>query len=439
MCNSAKPSEKASRPIASISNRSRLIISPHLPLRLICPPSVQMAFVPPSFRPALPSRSRGSNAVCSAPRRAMVASAGAADVPDVLKKILARKVDEIATLKAEVSAAGGEHPVAKALEGGAKRSRAFEKALKMKPGSMTVIAEVKRRSPSKGQIAQIRDVAALGRTYYEGGAGAISVLTDGEGFGGSMGDLEKVVAGQRKFKGEFPGPCPVLRKDFIVDEVQIAEAAVGGAGAVLVIMAAVGKERAGELQEAAWGMGLDVLVEVHDEKELEDAVAIGATVIGVNNRDLRTFNVDIATSLALVDKIPKGVIKVAESGIEETTDAWKLRDAGYSAVLVGESLVRAYEGSSSDSTAYSAGYNQAKGLIAAFKAKGSVEYGPTSTAAFWGKGEGAKEVMVSFLFIFPFVSSPVLMPLCFLYVALTIFRVSFLFPHPSCVMWYRAR
>jgi indole-3-glycerol phosphate synthase len=355
-----------------------------------------MAFVPAAFRPALPSRAPPARpAVCRAPlRTAVIASAGG-DVPDVLKKILARKVDEVAALKAKVAATGPDHLIAKALANkGVERSCAFARALTLPKGTLTVIAEIKRRSPSKGLIGCIKDPGALSRTYHAGGAAAISVLTDDEGFGGSMADLAAVVAQQKKFRGEFPGPCPVLRKDFIVDEVQIAEAAVAGAGAVLLIMAALGRERCGELQEAAWGMGLDALVEVHDEAEVEDAVAIGAKIVGVNNRDLRTFEVDLQTSVRMAKVIPDGIIKVAESGIEECTDAWMLRDAGYSAVLVGESLVRAFEGSAADSTSYSVGYNQAMGLIKAFKAKGSVKYGPTSSAAFWGKGEGAKETLV---------------------------------------------
>lgn len=356
-----------------------------------------MAFVPAALRLPLPVRASAARPVCRAPRRAAVVASAASDVPDVLKKILARKADEVAALKAELEAAGPAHPVAAALaDRGVERPRAFERALTLPKGSLTVIAEIKRRSPSKGLIGKIKDPASLGRTYYEGGAGAISVLTDGEGFGGSMGDLEAVVKEMRKYAGNFPSPCPVLRKDFIVDEVQIAEAAVGGASAILLIMAALGRERCGELQQAAWDMGLDTLVEVHDEAEVEDAAAIGAKVVGVNNRDLRTFEVDLETSVRMADVIPEGMIKVAESGIEECVDAWKLRDAGYSAVLVGESLVRAFEGSYADSTSYAIGYNQAKGLIKAFKAKGSVNFGPTSSAAFWGAGEGAKESLVSF-------------------------------------------
>jgi indole-3-glycerol phosphate synthase len=354
-----------------------------------------MAFVPAALRPPLPRRAFQSRPVCARPRRAGVVASAGTDVPDVLKKILARKADEVAALKAELAAAGPEHPVAATLaRKGVERRRAFETALKLPKGTLTVIAEIKRRSPSKGFIGEIKDPASLSRTYYEGGAAAISVLTDEEGFGGTMEDLKKVVAQQKKFEGNFPGPCPVLRKDFIVDEVQIAEAAVGGASAVLLIMAALGRERCGELQQAAWDMGLDALVEVHDEAEVEDAIAIGATVVGVNNRNLKTFEVDLQTSVRMADKIPDGVMKVAESGVDDCNDAWMLRDAGYCAVLVGESLVKAYEGNMADGTGYTVGYNQAKGLIKAFKAKGSTSFGRMSSAAFWGKGEGAKETLV---------------------------------------------
>lgn len=317
------------------------------------------------------------------------------NVPDVLKNILERKETEVATLKAQVHAAPGDHPVAKMLEkkGNTQRKKAFFSALNLPQGTLTVIAEVKRRSPSKGQIAEIKDAGILSRIYYEGGAGAISVLTDLEGFGGTMADLKRVVEVQATFKGNYPGPCPVLRKDFIIDEIQIAEAAAAGASAVLLIVAALGKERTRELLEATHALGLDALVEVHDEDEVQIALDAGAEIIGVNNRDLRTFEVSLDTSMRLGELIPDNVIKVAESGIAECIDAWKLRDAGFSAVLVGESLVRAYEGSAADSTSYTVGYNQAKGLIKAFKAKGSVAFGSASTAAFYGKGEAARETL----------------------------------------------
>jgi indole-3-glycerol phosphate synthase len=340
-----------------------------------------------------PSPLRGG--LCSA-RGSPVMSAGPPDgVPDILRSILVRKETEVANLRSVVEAAGGEHPIAKllAMKGNVERKRKFENALTLPKGSLTVIAEIKRRSPSKGHLARIKDPSILARTYYEGGAAAISVLTDEEGFGGTMKDLEIVAKQQQKYKGNFPGPCPVLRKDFIIDEIQIAEASVAGASAVLLIMSALGKEKCKSLLDATHALGLDALVEVHDREELEMAIDIGAKVVGVNNRNLHSFEVSLETSLSLAPHIPDSVIKVSESGIEECTDAWKLRDAGYSAVLVGETLVKAFEDSQSDSTSYSIGYNQAKGYIKAFKSKGSVKYGPKSAAAFYGKGEGAKEML----------------------------------------------
>ena len=316
----------------------------------------------------------------------------APDVPDVLAKILDRKKVEVAELKSFLDANPSD-PVNTMLSkrGSLPRKKAFYTALNLPEGSLTVIAEIKRRSPSKGEIGKIRDAAQLSRVYYEGGAGAISVLTDYEGFGGTLDDLKKVAKEQEKNRGNFPGPCPVLRKDFTIDEVQIAEAAAAGASAVLLIVAALGKERTKELLDAAHEMGLDALVEVHDEKEVEMALEIGAEIIGVNNRDLRTFDVSLDTSFRLGEMIPKDKVKVAESGIVECIDVWKLRDAGFSAVLVGETLVKAYEQSGEDSNTYVMGYNQAKGYIKAFKAKGSVQFGNADVAAFYGKGEAAKE------------------------------------------------
>lgn len=317
------------------------------------------------------------------------------NVPDVLKKILERKETEVANLRAEVEAAGASHPVAQVLskKGSSPRGKAFYSALKLPPGTLTVIAEVKRRSPSKGKIGDVKDPGLLSRVYYEAGANAISVLTDLEGFGGTLDDLKQVVETQSTFKGNYPEPCPVLRKDFTIDEIQIAEAAAAGASAVLLIVAALGKEKTKELLDATHAFGLDALVEVHDEDELKIALDAGAEIVGVNNRDLRTFDVSLDTAMRLVELIPEHVVKIAESGIAQYIDAWRLRDVGYNAVLVGESLVRAYEGSASDNTSYTASYNQAKGLIKAFKAKGSVEFGSSTSFSFYGKGEAAKETL----------------------------------------------
>lgn len=314
------------------------------------------------------------------------------DIPSVLRSILDRKAVEVAALK-ESLAENEELTAALAKRGSYAQDHAFRDAVNLPNGTLAVIAEIKRRSPSKGHIADLRDPTQLARVYHDGGANAISVLTDLEGFGGTLNDLRAVVAAEKRFAGEFPGPCPVLRKDFIIDEIQLAEAAAAGADAVLLIISALGKERTGELLAAAGEFGLDALVEVHDEAELDAALEIGAQIIGVNNRNLNNFEEKLDTSLRLADKIPNGIVSVAESGITECVEAWKFRDAGFNAILVGEALVRAFEDSKTTSTGYSLGYNQAKGLIKAFKAKGSALFGKTSNAAFYGRGEGAKETL----------------------------------------------
>ncbi len=312
-------------------------------------------------------------------------------IPSVLQEILNRKEKEVAALHASLSDNSAlTETIAK--KGSFPQKHLFRDALNLPHGSLAVIAEIKRKSPSKGQIAALRDPTQIARVYNEGGANCISVLTDLEGFGGTLDDLSTVVEAQQKaFGDKYPGPCPVLRKDFIIDEIQIAEAAMAGAGAILLIVTALGKERAKELLEATRAYGLDALVEVHDEEELEIALEIGADIVGVNNRNLKNFDENLENSLRLADKIPSDVVSVAESGIKECVDAWKFRDAGYNAVLVGEALVRAFAGSADTSTGYSPGYNQARGLLKAFRSKGSVQFGKTSNAAFYGKGEGATE------------------------------------------------
>ena len=315
-----------------------------------------MAFVTPLSRTAF--LDKHTPTVCHRRPHAARFSMTAGIVPDVLAKIINRKETEVAALKNQL-ASNPDHPVAKTLsqKGTFERKKAFYSALNMPPGSLTVLAEIKRRSPSKGFIGKIEDPTELSQAYHDEGAGAISVLTDLEGFGGTLDDLRAVVKYQEKFRGDNPGPCPVIRKDFIIDEVQIAEAAEAGASAILLIVAALGKEKTKELLGAAHALGLDVLVEVHDEEELQIAIDVGAEIIGVNNRNLRTFEVSLDNSFRLAPLFPEGVVKVAESGIEDYRDAWKLRDAGFSAVLVGETLVKAHE--QSDGTSY----------IKAFKAK----------------------------------------------------------------------
>eukprot|EP00184_Porphyridium_aerugineum_P007913 CAMPEP_0184692676 /NCGR_PEP_ID=MMETSP0313-20130426/1056_1 /TAXON_ID=2792 /ORGANISM="Porphyridium aerugineum, Strain SAG 1380-2" /LENGTH=377 /DNA_ID=CAMNT_0027150525 /DNA_START=87 /DNA_END=1220 /DNA_ORIENTATION=+ len=314
-----------------------------------------------------------------------------ADAPDVLQEILARKVVEVETLKAEM-AKDPEHPVAKYLANKGKhpRSKAFINALRKKKGHLSVIAEIKRKSPSKGKIGDIKSPATLSRLYQESGAACISVLTDFEGFGGTLKDMREVVEEQARHLGDFPGPCPVIRKDFTIDEVQIAEAAVNGASAILLIVSAL-KERTAELLKATHELGLDALVEVHDEEELQIALDSGAELIGVNNRNLRTFEVSLETSARLRKLMPDDKVLVAESGIRDALDAWTLRDMGFNAILVGETLVQAAEISTTDRRGYVGSFNQAKGLIKAFISKGSTQFASPSEAAFYGAGEGARE------------------------------------------------
>lgn len=200
-----------------------------------------------------------------------------------------------------------------------------------RPG-IGVIAEVKRRSPSAGTLRSDLDVAALAAAYEAGGASAISVLTEGPNFAGSLEDLEVA-----------RGACelPILRKDFVVDPYQLHEALAAGADAVLLIVAALAPDELAQLRETASALGLEVLVEVHDEAELETALSVGADLIGVNNRDLRDFSVDVQRTFALLERMPAGAIVVSESGIGAPEQLRELERAGVAAVLIGESLVRA--------------------------------------------------------------------------------------------------
>lgn len=206
--------------------------------------------------------------------------------------------------------------------------RDFRAAL-TRPG-LSVIAEIKRRSPSRGDLAPGLVPAELARAYEAGGAACLSVLTDEEFFGGSADDLREARAA-----------CglPVLRKDFIVSAVDVVEARLMGADAVLLIVAALSDEELARLHNLTTELGMAALVEVHDEAELERALAVGATIVGVNQRDLRTFEVDHSLAARLAARMPAGVVKVAESGIRDRSDAAALEDAGFDAVLVGESLV----------------------------------------------------------------------------------------------------
>lgn len=239
-----------------------------------------------------------------------------------LAQILARKREEVQAAKRRISEA--------ALAAAAPADRRYFGAALARPG-LSVIAEIKRSSPAKGPLAPGLDLQSTVRAYEKGGAAAISILTDGPHFGGSLADLAAARA------------CcslPLLRKDFLVDPYQLAEAAHWGADAVLLIAAALPGAQLGEMLASATGLGLAALVEVHDEEELERAITANARIIGINNRNLATLAVDPGTALRLLPMIPAGVLKVAESGISGPEDVAGPARAGADAVLVGEALVR---------------------------------------------------------------------------------------------------
>ncbi len=210
-------------------------------------------------------------------------------------------------------------------------TRGFRSALAVaSERELAVISEIKRRSPSKGDLHVGLDPAAMARTYAQGGATCLSVLTDEEFFGGSVADLQAARAACS---------LPVLRKDFTVCAHDVCDARIMGADCVLLIAAALCPAELAELHHLAVDIGLDVLVEIHDEAELEHALAAGATLVGVNQRDLVTFEVDHERAVRMAQVIPRSAVKVAESGVRDATDAARLREAGYDAVLVGETLV----------------------------------------------------------------------------------------------------
>jgi indole-3-glycerol phosphate synthase len=242
----------------------------------------------------------------------------------VLSKILAAKQQEIERLR----------PHARALRSQAERAEAVRPfAAALRAGKdIALIAEFKRRSPSADWIHQQALVAEISKAYSDCGARAISVLTDEIFFGGTMSDLAVARA----------NTCvPVLRKDFVLEEVQLFEARAGGADAVLLIARALDDAPLKDLLTTARGIALDVLVETHDEREIERALNAGADVIGVNNRDLANFTVDVDLATRMLAHLPKDVVVVAESGVRDVVTVRRLGAAGIDAVLVGETLMRA--------------------------------------------------------------------------------------------------
>jgi indole-3-glycerol phosphate synthase len=245
----------------------------------------------------------------------------------VLEEILAAKRAELALLQ---ESEARDTLRRAALD--ARPARDFAGALRRHDGQLAVVAEIKRRSPSKGELAPDLDPAVVAKAYETGGAAALSVLTDRPFFGGSVDDLQAA-------RGAVE--LPALRKDFTIDETQVYESRVIGADAVLLIAAALPDDALlVGLRQLADEIGVVALVEAHDEAELDRALAAGASVVGVNARDLGTFGEDLGVSERLVGRIPDDVIAVAESAIRSAEDAERMAAAGYEAVLVGEALVR---------------------------------------------------------------------------------------------------
>ena len=240
----------------------------------------------------------------------------------ILDTIVARKKEEVAALKARgISMPDLEIPP----------PRGFIRALTEFPG-VAVIAEAKKASPSKGVIRPDFDPVAIARNYLAGGAQALSVLTDADFFQGSLSYIPAV-------RGAVN--LPVLRKDFIIDALQIREARAYGADAILLIAAILETARIQDYQALACELGMDALVEVHDEAEVEKAVAAGSRLIGINNRDLRDFSMDLNTTFRLQKMIPMEIPLVSESGIRDHHDMLRLAEHGVKAALVGETLMRA--------------------------------------------------------------------------------------------------
>ncbi len=253
------------------------------------------------------------------------------DPPDVLRTILRRKHEEVAARRAAVPIEALHAEAAAAAP-----VRGFAAALERRiaAGGAGVIAEVKKASPSQGVIRPEFDPAAIARSYEAGGAACLSVLTDIDFFQGA----DAYLAAARDACA-----LPVLRKDFVVDPYQVVEARAIGADCILLIVAALEDRALAELSELALGLGMDVLVEVHDIDELERALQVPAPLLGINNRDLRTFAVSLDTTLALRDAVPRDRRLVTESGIATTADVRCMRDAGVDAFLVGEAFMRAPE------------------------------------------------------------------------------------------------
>lgn len=250
---------------------------------------------------------------------------------DKLTEIMAWKRREIAPLIRDVTVAE-----LALLDSKLPMPPSFAAALRRRDGKLAVIAEIKRRSPSAGDIKAGANSTDQGRRYQAAGADALSVLTDDKFFGGSLDDLRGVTA---HFATNTPA-IPCLRKDFMVHPIQVVQARAAGASAILIIVRALTDDELTRLADAAHAAGLDALFEIHDDADLARALRFRARIIGVNNRDLSTFKTDLALSERLIPQIPRGIVTISESGIATRADAARVRAAGAHAVLVGESLMR---------------------------------------------------------------------------------------------------
>ncbi len=247
-----------------------------------------------------------------------------------LERIVAHKEREVATRQQE-------RPYAAVAAEALAQPPALDFAAALAAPGMRLIAEVKGKSPSKGVLIAPFEPEAIARDYLAAGADALSVLTDEAFFGGGLDHLRAVAA----LAHAATPPRPVIRKDFVLDRYQIAEARAAGADAVLLIVAMLDDAQLRDLHAAAHGWGLTALVEVHNEAEAARAVAAGAALIGVNNRDLHSFRVDLATTERIAPTLPAGTTIVGESGVGTAADVARLAAAGTDAILVGESLVKA--------------------------------------------------------------------------------------------------
>jgi indole-3-glycerol phosphate synthase len=247
-------------------------------------------------------------------------------VPDILARIVSRKREELRDATTPIA------ELRRIAEPQRHSRRDFAASLKTKQPA--IISEIKKASPSKGILAGEFDPAAQAKRYARGGAAALSVLTDRDFFQGSLGDLKAARAACE---------IPVLRKDFTISEYHVCEAAAAGADAILLIVSILDESELRDFRQVAEGFGMAALVEAHEAAEVEAAVNSGARMIGINNRDLRTFEVSLETSIELAPRIPASVLKVSESGIFTADDVRRLKEAGYDAFLVGERLMKSVD------------------------------------------------------------------------------------------------